>query len=70
MKTTINNNQRVFQVTGEDCRQVFCNLNDVKQAVKSFATNIKVYEFWKCKPKFISINKLNEMLEANKLETI
>lgn len=73
MKTTIDNNQRVFQVIDSTGHQYFCNLKDLKQVITENNMHdgyYKVYEFWNNKPSRVFKTFINDMLKANKLETI
>lgn len=68
MKTSIDNNQKVFMLTGDMNRSIFCNLRDVPSAFKEFdGDEIKIYYFWNNKPKRIYKKKLNEWFEGNQI---
>lgn len=71
MKTTIDNDSRVFQIVDSYQRSTFCNLQDIEKVVES--QNLKsgyytIYHFWNAKPKKVSKKYLKEMLQANGLE--
>lgn len=67
MNTTLDNDQKVFQLVGDMGKQVFCNLSDIPKCVKSFDDQdaITFHYFWNNRPKKISRKKLNEWFKAN-----
>ena len=72
MITTVNSEQRVFQIVKADFapRHWFCNLADIPTVIKSELQphdQYKVYEFWNNKPKAVTRKRLNEMFEANQI---
>ena len=70
MKTTINNDIRVFQVLTSNGKQVFCNLHDLNQVIKELGTHagyFKINHFWNNKPEKVSKKYLKELFEANGL---
>lgn len=71
MTTTINNDLRVFQVisTGWSSRQIFCNIEQLHEAIKSLPANepFSVYHFWNNKAKRCSRKYIKEFLEAASL---
>ena len=70
MKTTIDNNQRIFQVVTSTGKQAFCNLSDLNTVVKSLDTYegyFKIFHFWNSKSQKVSRKYLKELFEANKL---
>jgi hypothetical protein len=71
MKTTIDNNQKVFVVTrlGFSTKNIFCNLSDIPNVLKEFEKNdnFKVQHYWNFKLKNISKKALNEMFKANQI---
>jgi len=66
MTTTINNNERVFWVTGDWTTSIFCNIKDLEAACAEVEdkTTLKIRHRWN--NKFTSVNKkaLIEMLGA------
>lgn len=67
MKTTIDNNLRVFQVITSTSKQVFCNLdelNNVMANLSSHAGYFKIYHFWDNKPKRASKKLIDDMYKA------
>jgi hypothetical protein len=68
MKTTIDNNLRVFQVTTSTGKQFFCNLPDLNTIVSENSLQpgyFKVFHFWNNKPQKCSRKYLQEMHTAN-----
>ena len=67
MNTQINNNERVFLLTGDMGKKVFCNLADIPNAIKSFddPSEVEIYHFWNA-PKIYKASKrlLNDMFKA------
>lgn len=71
MKTTIDNNQRVFQIT-YDNNQVFCNLKQINGILAQMIGQgylIKINHFWNNKPQRASKKMLRDMLAADKQNT-
>jgi len=68
MTTTLNNNERVFLLTGDMGKKVFCNLADIPKALKSFEdkSEVEIYHFWNA-PKIYKASKrlLNDMFKAS-----
>lgn len=67
MTTTIDNNQRVFQIITSTGKQFFCNLCDINKIITQNGLNegyYKVLHFWDNKPKIASKKLLNEMFAA------
>ena len=69
MKTTIDNSLRVFMLTGDMNRQIFCNMQDIEKAFVDFddPDSVQIYEFWNSKPSKVSIKKVVSYLQANQL---
>jgi hypothetical protein len=70
MKTTIDNNQRVFQIVDSWGRSYFCNLKDISAVVHE--NNLKsgyykIFHFWNSKPKKVTKRYLKELFEANQI---
>ena len=70
METTINNNERVFMLTGDMGKKVFCNLADIPKAVKTFddPSEITIYHFWNLAQRMASKKMLNGMFEAAQMK--
>ena len=71
MVTTIDNNQRVFQVVDSYGRNYFCNLKQLNEVIKE--NNLvegyyTINHFWNNKPKKVSKKLLKEMFEAQGIE--
>jgi hypothetical protein len=71
MITTIDNNQRVFQVVDSYGRNYFCNLKQLNEVIKE--NNLvegyyTINHFWNNKPKKASKKLLKEMFEAQGIE--
>lgn len=72
MKTTIDNNQRVFllQATGWSSAHFFCNMADIVTCAGQFEKNqpYTISHFWNGQPKKLTTKKVIELLEANQLD--
>ena len=69
METTINNNQRVFQVITSTGTQFFCNLKDLNKICKDMNEGyFTIYYFWNNKPKKITKKHLKELFEAMRVK--
>jgi hypothetical protein len=71
MKTTINNNLRVYQVVTSTGYQAFCNieqLNEVAKHLECKAGYFKVNHFWDNKSKKLSKKDLLKMFEGSQLK--
>ena len=71
MVTTIDNNQRVFQVVDSYGRNYFCNLKQLNEVMRE--NNLvegyyTINHFWNNKPKKVSKKLLKEMFEAQGIE--
>jgi hypothetical protein len=71
MKTTINNNLRVYHVVTSTGHQYFCNIEDLNRVV--IENNLrsgyfKIYHFWDNKPKLLSSKLLKQMFEGSQLK--
>ena len=66
MKTTINNDERVFLLTGDMGRKVFCNLKDLPKAFKSFEDRdaVEINHFWNYKFTRASKKMINAMFKG------
>lgn len=72
MKTTIDNNQRVFVINynGFFTQKFFCNLSDIPQILIDHlqkGDSFTIYEYWNGKLQKCSKKFLNEMFEANNI---
>ena len=68
MKTTIDNNLRVFQIVTSTGKQVFCNLDELNNVMSNLSTHagyFKIWHFWDNKPKRVSRKYIDEMYAAN-----
>lgn len=71
MKTTINNNQRVYQVVTSLGKQVFCNIEQLNEVVAFLGTHegyFKIYHFWNNKAEKVSKKYLKELFESANLK--
>ena len=71
MKTTIDNNLRVFQIVDSIGHQFFCNLDQINEVVSENGLihgYFKVYHFWNNKPQIVTRKYLRELFEANQIE--
>ena len=73
MVTTIDNNQRVFQVVDSYGRNYFCNLKQLNEVIRE--NNLvegyyTINHFWNNKPKKVNKKLLKEMFEAQGIEKL
>ena len=68
MKTTIDNNQRVFQIVDSFGRSIFCNLSDLQNILIQVNDFCSVYHFWNAKPQKVTKKFYVEIHEANQIE--
>lgn len=73
MVTTIDNNQRVFQVVDSYGRNYFCNLKQLNEVIRE--NNLvegyyTINHFWNNKPKKVSKKLLKEMFEVQGIEKL
>jgi hypothetical protein len=71
MKTTINNNMRVYQVITSTGKQAFCNINQLNKVVKELGTRagyFSIYHFWDNKAKKVSKTDLKRFFEGSQLK--
>ena len=71
MITTIDNNQRVFQVVDSYGRNYFCNLKQLNGVIREnnlLEGYYTINHFWNNKPKKASKKLLKEMFEAQGIE--
>jgi len=66
MTTTINNNERVFLVTGDWTTSILCNLKDLETVCNEVEdkTTLKIYHKWGNKFQIASKKMIKEMLLA------
>lgn len=67
MKTTINNDLIVYQVITSTGKQVFCNIEQLNDAVMYLYAHegyFKIFQFWDNKPKRLSKKDLKLMFEG------
>jgi len=70
MKTTIDNNQRVFQVITSTSAQFFCNLDELNRVVNENelrAGYFRINHFWNNKPARLTKKGLKNLFEGNQL---
>lgn len=70
MKTTIDNNLRVYQVITSTGKQFFCNIEELNKVVNENelkAGYFKILHFWNNKPQRLSKKDLKAMFEGSKL---
>lgn len=70
MKTTINNDLRVFQIVTSSGKQVFCNIEQLNEVIKELECKegyFKINHFWNNKPQKVSKKYLRELFTANNL---
>lgn len=69
MKTTIDNNLRVYQVTTSTGKQFFCNIEQLNYVVNAECTTgyFKIYHFWNNKPQKLSKKDLKAMFDGAQL---
>lgn len=68
MNTTIDNNQRVFQIVTSTGKQVFCNLNQLNQVCKGLDVHqgyFKLNHFWNNKAERVTKKLLSDMFKAH-----
>jgi len=72
MKTTINNEHRVFWIKalGYSHRNYFCNMEEIEKCVRDLPDNedYSVHEFWNNKPVRLGRKRLSEILKANQID--
>ena len=69
MKTTINNDLRVYQVLTSTGKQFFCNIQDLNEICKDLQPGyFKINHFWNNKAEKLSAKALKQMFEANQLK--
>jgi hypothetical protein len=65
MKTTINNDLRVYQVVTSTGKQYFCNIEDLNEICKDMNPGyFKIYHFWNNKPQKVSKKDLKAFFEG------
>lgn len=65
MKTTINNELRVYQVVTDAGKQYFCNIQDLNEICKDMHEGyFKIYHFWNNKPQKVSKKDLKAFFEG------
>ena len=70
MKTTIDNNLRVYQVITSTSKQFFCNIEELNKVVNDNelkAGYFKIFHFWNNKPQRLSKKDLKAMFEGSQL---
>lgn len=71
MKTTINNDLRVYQVVTSTGKQFFCNIDDLNEICKEMNPGyFKIYHFWNNKAQKVSKKDLKAFFDgANLVQT-
>lgn len=69
MKTTINNDLRVYQVITTSGKQFFCNIEQLNFVINSECKEgqFKIFHFWNNKPQRLSKIELFLMFEGSQL---
>jgi hypothetical protein len=67
MITTINSNERVFQVVDSWGRGVFCNISELGSVVNEINDDVTIYHFWNSKREKASKSLLKDMFEASEI---
>lgn len=71
MKTTIDNNLRVYHITTSTGKQWFCNIEDMNKIVNENELRsgyFKVFHFWNNKAQKLSKKDLKAMFEGSQLK--
>ena len=69
MKTTINNDLRVYQVLTSTGKQYFCNITDLNEICKELNPGyFKINHFWNNKPQRVSKKDLKLFFEGSQLK--
>jgi hypothetical protein len=71
MKTTIDNNSRVFQIVTSTGKQFFCNLQDIQKIIKTenlIEGYYKINHFWNNKPQRATKKLLNDMFKSANID--
>lgn len=71
MKTTINNDLRVYQVITSSGKQVFCNIEELNNVTANLSTHkgqFKIYHFWNNKPQYLHRKNLDLMFDGAQLK--
>lgn len=71
MKTTINNDLRVYQILTSNGKQFFCNIQDISRIVKEYNLHpgyFKINHFWNNKAQKVSKKDLKLFFEGAELK--
>ena len=71
MKTTINNDLRIYQVITSTGKQCFCNIEDLNEVIKEIGAHegyFKIYHYWNNKPQKVSKKDLKAFFEGSNLK--
>jgi len=71
MKTTIDNNLRVYQVVTSTGKQFFCNIEDLNRIVNDHnmqPSYFKIYHFWNNKAEKVTKKDLKAFFEGAQLK--
>lgn len=70
MKTLINNDLRVYQIVTSTGKQIFCNIEQMNEAVRHLDAHegyFKIYHFWNNKAQKVSKKELKSFFEGSQL---
>lgn len=71
MRTTIDNNYRVYHVVTSLGYQYFCNIEELNKVVNENELKVgyfKIYHFWNNKPQRLTKKDLKAMFEGSQLK--
>ena len=71
MKTTIDNELRIYQVVTKSGKQVFCNITELNAVVSELKCRegyFKIYHFWNYKPRMVTKKDLKTFFEGSELK--
>jgi hypothetical protein len=71
MKTTIDNNLRVYQVLTSTGKQVFCNITELNAVIKELGAipgYFTIYHFWNNKAQKVSKKDLKLFFDGSELK--
>ena len=71
MKTTIDNELRIYQVVTKSGKQVFCNITELNAVVAELKCRegyFKIYHFWSNKAKMVTKKDLKTFFDGSQLK--
>lgn len=71
MKTTIDNNSRVYQVKTSIGKQAFCNIEQLNEVIKDLQAQpgyFKIFHFWNNKAEKVTKKDLKGFFEGSNLK--